>query len=230
MPFITVDDSAVRAPQPLPASRYAFPGVRGASRSGLVAHGGDFEPSTLVAAYRAGIFPWPHEDEDLLWFAPDPRAIILVGGLHVSRRLARRLRTGCFTASIDRAFDAVVDGCATRDEGTWITPGYRDGFRRLHEAGWAHSIEIWNRDGALAGGLYGIAIAGFFGAESMFHRVTDASKAAMVVLLDRLKARGFRLVDVQLPTEHLASMGAVTVERARYMEMLGEALAADATF
>jgi len=230
MSLIAVDVSAVRAPKPIAASRYVFPDVRDAPRSGLVATGGDFAPSTLLEAYRSGCFPWPHDDEDYLWFSPDPRAIIPPRGLHVSRRLQRRLKQGCFTASIDRSFDEVVFGCADREEGTWITPRYRDGFRALYEAGWAHSVEIWDRGGGLAGGLYGVSIGGYFGAESMFHRATDASKAAMVVLAERAAERGFLLIDVQLPTDHLASMGAATVSRERYLELLAGALAVATTF
>src|SRR4029079_6789434 len=120
-------------------------------------HGGDFEPETIVAAYRAGVFPWPHPDDELLWFSPDPRAVIPVDGLHLSRRLIRTLRSGRFHVTLDARFDAVIRECAVREEGTWITPSIIDGYTRLAAAGHAHSFEVWDQDGTLVGGLYGVA-------------------------------------------------------------------------
>lgn len=222
--LIAIDASATRQPQPLPASQWTFPDPRSANAFGLVARGGDFEPATLLDAYRNGMFPWPHGEEDHLWFSPELRAVIPAGGLHISRRLRRTLLQGRFTASIDREFEVVMSGCANREEGTWITPAYQDGFRRLHELGWAHSIEVWTRDGVLAGGLYGLAIGGVFFAESMFHHVTDASKAAMVALLQRVESRGLLLVDVQMPTPHLERMGALSIPRDHYLASLPRAL------
>jgi leucyl/phenylalanyl-tRNA---protein transferase len=229
-PLIRIDTTAVRTPHPVAACRWRFPDPRRANPVGLVARGGDFEPSTLIHAYRSGIFPWPHGDEDYLWFSPDPRAVLVPGALHVSRRLRRVLRQGRFTASIDRAFLNVMEGCAGREEGTWISARYQEAYGRLHELGWAHSLEVWTQDGALGGGLYGLAIGGFFAAESMFHLVDDASKAAMVALMLHLEQRGFVLVDVQMPTPHLERMGAVTISRNDYLALLGEALAAEVTF
>lgn len=217
--------SRVRPASPLGASRYDFPDPAGAPRSGLVAAGGDFAPETIVAAYRRGIFPWPHPDEERLWFSPDPRAVIPQGGLHVSRRLARTIRQGRFRLTMDAAFGAVVRGCAARAEGTWITAGYRRGYERLHELGWAHSFEAWTSDGTLAGGLYGIRIARMFGAESMFFRVSGASKVTMAAMTQWARDEGISLIDVQVLTPHTARMGAVEVRRAEYLRLLAEALA-----
>lgn len=225
--LIAIDTSQVRKPRPVEASRWAFPHPQTANPLGLVAQGGDFAPGTLVAAYRQGIFPWPHGEEDYLWFSPGVRAIIPAGGLHVSRRLRRRLRQGVFRASIDHAFGAVLDGCSDREEGTWITPAYRAAYERLHELGHAHSFEVWTQDGRLAGGLYGLATGGVFAGESMFHSVTDGSKAAMVAMMQHIEGQGFAFADVQMPTDHLLRMGARQVRRDDYLEALAEAVSRD---
>jgi leucyl/phenylalanyl-tRNA--protein transferase len=184
--------------------------------------GADLEPSTLVAAYSAGIFPWPHTGMTLPWFSPDPRAVIPVGSLHVSRSLRRRLRGSVWTATVDDAFSAVVTACATRDEGTWITPEMRTAYARLHRLGWAHSVEVW--DGArLVGGVYGVQIGAVFTGESMFHRSTDGSKVALAELDARLGAAGAVLLDVQIPTPHLESLGAATIPRRQYLRILERA-------
>jgi leucyl/phenylalanyl-tRNA--protein transferase len=210
-------------PAPVPACRFRFPDPRGVGADGLVASGGDLEPSTLVAAYRRGIFPWPAEGIDRLWWSPDPRAVIPIDGLHVSRRLRQTLRQRRFRVTIDADFTAVIAGCADRgDEATWITPALRAAYERLHALGWAHSVEVWTADGALAGGLYGVSVGGLFAAESMFYRVTDASKVALVALVQQCRASGVELLDVQLPSPHLASMGAVTISRAAYLRRLAE--------
>jgi leucyl/phenylalanyl-tRNA--protein transferase len=217
---------AMTTPQPLPPCPYRFPDPRGADVHGLVCEGGDLEPSTIVAAYRAGIFPWPHEDRELLWFSPDPRAILPLDGLHISRRLARTLRVGRYQATVDTAFREVIAACADRpDGGTWITPNMVAAYTRLHELGWAHSIETWTADGTLAGGLYGLRVGRLFGAESMFHRATDASKVAMVRLVSWALETGITLIDVQLLTPHLASMGAVEISREEYLRMVAGATA-----
>jgi len=208
-------------PQPLPVCPYEFPSPAKAGKDGLVGAGGDFAPSTVIAAYKQGIFPWPHPEQELLWFSPDPRAVIELDGLHVSRRLARTIAQGRFRLTMNAAFDAVVAQCAERaEEGTWITPNYRAGYSALHRLGWAHSFEVWTAEGALAGGLYGVAIGGLFGAESMFHRVTDASKIAMVALMQRALDIGAGLVDVQVITEHTGRMGAVEIPRRDYLRRL----------
>jgi leucyl/phenylalanyl-tRNA--protein transferase len=210
-------------PAPLAACRFRFPDPRRAGADGLVAGGGDLEPSTLIAAYRRGIFPWPAEGVDLLWWSPDPRAVIPVDGLHVSRRLRQTLGQQRFRVTIDADFAGVIAACADRgDDETWITPALRAAYERLHALGWAHSVEVWTTDGALAGGLYGVAIGGLFAAESMFHRVTDASKVALVALVQQCRASGVDLIDVQMPSPHLASMGAVTVPRRDYLHRLAD--------
>lgn len=218
------------APQPLPPSRWQFPDPRGAGRTGLLGAGADFAPETIVAAYRAGVFPWPHPDEELLWFSPDPRAILPLGGLHVSRRLARTIRQGRFRVTVDAAFAAVVDGCANRDDGTWITPGLRDAYVRLHDLGWAHSVETWTADGQLAGGLYGIGVGAMYGAESMFFRVTDASKVALAGLMAHAANIGLELIDIQVLTPHTARLGAIEVPRAEYLRRLSAALEREASW
>jgi len=210
-------------PEPLPPCPYRFPDPRTADADGLVAEGGDLEPSTIVAAYRAGIFPWPHGDRELLWFSPDPRAILPIDGLHVSRRLARTLRSARFHTTVDTAFREVIVACAERPEGTWITPGMMAAYIRLHDLGWAHSIETWTDDGTLVGGLYGLRVGRLFGAESMFHRATDASKIAMVRLIGWALETGLALIDVQMLTPHLASMGAVELAREEYLRLVAEA-------
>jgi leucyl/phenylalanyl-tRNA--protein transferase len=183
----------------------------------------------VLLAYRSGIFPMPLQREGVTaWWSPDPRAVIPLDGLYVSRSLRKSIRR--FDIRIDTAFDAVVDGCAdpTRT-GRWITDDIRRAYLRLHELGWAHSIEAWSIEtGALAGGLYGIAVGGLFAGESMFHRVTDASKAALVALVDFLRGDGVsgagRLLDVQWQTSHLASLGAIEIARDEYLRRLTTSL------
>jgi leucyl/phenylalanyl-tRNA--protein transferase len=199
-----------------------------ADETGLVGVGADLEPGTLLAAYAAGCFPTrfePYNDERLpmFWWSPDPRAIIELDGLHISRRLNRTIRSGIFTTTINRNFAGVMRGCADRDDGTWITRDFLEAYQRMHQLGHAQSVEVW-QDGQLVGGTYGVAIAGLFAAESMFHRVSDASKVALAALIDRLNERGFQLLDIQILSDHTASMGAVEIPRAEYLERLGSAL------
>ena len=210
-------------PAPLPACRFEFPDPARADAEGLIAHGGDLEPATLIAAYRRGIFPWPYDEEALLWWSPDPRAILPLAGLHVSRSLARTLRQGRWRVTLNTAFPAVIDGCAARAE-TWITPALRTAYVRLHGLGWAHSVEVWGPDGGLAGGLYGVAVGGLFAAESMFHRARDASKVAVVGLVEHARRVGVTLLDVQVPSPHLVTLGARAVSRAEYLALLAAAL------
>jgi leucyl/phenylalanyl-tRNA--protein transferase len=179
--------------------------------------GADLEPGTLLAAYRTGIFPWPDDAGRVLWWSPDPRAVLPLHAFHESRSLRRARRR--FTITRDAAFADVMRGCATAHGPTWITPAMFAAYVRLHELGWAHSVEAW-RDGALVGGLYGVAVGGFFAAESMFHRVRDASKVALAALVSHLLGQGFALLDVQLQTPHLASLGAVEIERDTYLARL----------
>lgn len=188
----------------------------------LVAVGADLEPGTLLAAYRNGMFPMPVE-ERLGWWSPDPRAVLPLDGLRVSRSLRRSCRR--FEVRVDTAFDAVIAACAEpRGEGEWITPAISAAYRRLHELGWAHSVECWGAGGELVGGLYGVAIGGLFAGESMFHRAPDASKVALVALVDLLRDGGASLLDVQWQTPHLASLGAVEVSRAAYRRRLAPAV------
>lgn len=212
----------------LPVSRYQFPPADQALPDGLLAGGGDFEPSTVVAAYRTGAFPWPHPEYEHLWFTPDPRAILPVDGLHISHRLARTLRQGRFRATVDAAFERVIEACRERPEGTWITADLRDAYVKLHHLGWAHSIETWTREGQLAGGLYGIGVGAMFGAESMFHHVDDASKAAMVALMQHAAAIGVQLIDIQVLTPHTGRMGGIEVPREEYLARLKQALKSEA--
>jgi leucyl/phenylalanyl-tRNA--protein transferase len=222
-PPLQIAAADTRRPAPVAACRFRFPDPRRADAAGLVASGGDLAPSTLVAAYRRGIFPWPAEGIDLLWWSPDPRAVLPLDGLHVSRRLRQTLRQHRFRVTIDADFGAVVAACADRgDDETWITPALRAAYDRLHALGWAHSVEVWTLDGVLAGGLYGVTVGGLFAAESMFHRETDASKIALVALVQQCRATGIQLLDVQMPSPHLASMGAVTMPRAEYLRRVAD--------
>jgi leucyl/phenylalanyl-tRNA--protein transferase len=197
---------------------------------GLVAVGGDLRPERLLAAYRQGIFPWYNEGDPICWWSPDPRAIFELDGLRVPRRLARTLRSGRFEVTFDRAFNEVLGGCADRPgEGTWITAAMIAAYEELHRLGHAHSVEVWHGD-VLAGGLYGVAVGGLFAGESMFTRVRDASKVALVFLVQRLREQGFRLFDIQLLTEHTARLGAVEIPRAEYQRRLAEAMRCETTF
>ena len=200
-----------------------FPTPRSAPADAPLAKGGDLTPETLVDAYTHGIFPWPLSDGSLYWWSPDPRSIIPLEGMHVSRSLGRRLRRGEFRFTRDTAFDGVVAGCADRpgDE-TWILPEMATAYGRLHRVGFAHSVEVW-QDDRLVGGVYGVAVGGVFSGESMFHRVTDASKAALVHLVTHLRRCGFTLFDTQLWTPHLGSMGAVEIDRDLFLDVLASA-------
>jgi leucyl/phenylalanyl-tRNA--protein transferase len=211
-------------PQPLPTCPYVFPAARTADAGGLLGIGANFEPETVVAAYRAGAFPWPHPGEEYLWFSPDPRAIFEIDGLHVSRRLARTIRAGRFHATVDGAFERVIASCADRPEGTWITPDLQAGYIELHDLGYAHSVEAWTADGELAGGLYGVCVGAMFGAESMFHAVTDGSKAALVALMHHARRIGLHFIDIQVATPHTFGLGAREIPRDDYLARLGRAL------
>lgn len=200
-----------------------FPDPRAADADGLLASGGDLEPATLVDAYRQGIFPWPLVEQVMLWWSPDPRAVFVPDGVRVSRRLARTLRQGRVRVTLDAAFDDVVAGCAARPE-TWITPAMRAAYGRLHALGWAHSVEVWDAGDVLAGGLYGVVVGACFSAESMFSRARDASKIALVALAQHARRVGITLIDAQVPSAHLASLGAVEMPRAAFLEALARAV------
>ena len=190
-----------------------------------MAVGSDFSPGTVLAAYRRGIFPWPQSPEMVPWCSPDPRAIFpLEDEPHWSRSLRRTLRKHPFAITTDRAFEQVMHESGARRDGTWIIPEMIEGYVELHALGWTHSVEVWEGD-ALVGGIYGVAIGGAFAGESMFHRRTDASKIAFVTLVDRLRAAGFRLFDVQVQNDHLESLGVIEIPRSEYLDRLDEALA-----
>jgi len=183
----------------------------------LVAVGGTLDAPLVLEAYRHGIFPWYDAGEPVLWWSPDPRAILPLDDLHVSRRLARTIASGRFAVRRDTAFDEVVRACdENRPDGSWIHADMRRCYGDLHRAGHAHSLEVYEGD-ALVGGIYGVAFGGGFAGESMFHRVRDASKVALVALVAHLRARGFTLLDVQFKTSHLARFGCVEVPRAAYL-------------
>jgi leucyl/phenylalanyl-tRNA--protein transferase len=246
-----------------------FPPPTETTYDGLVCIGGRLSPEWLLDAYRHGIFPWPMwEDEPVAWWSLDPRAIIELDGLHVSRRLRRTLGAGRFKATLDRDFAGVIRGCATapgRQGGTWLTPAMIDAYCEMHRLGHAHSVEVWlpssasqppspagrwaGGEGAprsgkaphpnllpegeemfLAGGVYGIAIGGLFAAESMFHRVRDASKVALVHLVAHVRSRGYQLFDIQQWTPHTGRMGAVEISRLEYLRRLAAAVDLPITF
>jgi leucyl/phenylalanyl-tRNA---protein transferase len=194
-----------------------------ADEDGFVGLGGDLDPPCLLRAYSEGVFPWFNEGDPILWWSPDPRAIFQLDDFHISHRLQRTIRSGKFQTTVDRDFAAVIRGCADRVEGTWLTSSMIEAYERLHRMGHAHSVEVW-RDGELAGGVYGVAIGGFFAAESMFYRKTDGSKVALAALVERLKHRGYELLDTQLVTSHTSSLGAIEIPRSAYLRRLRAAL------
>jgi len=201
-----------------------------ADETGLIAIGGDLRPERLLQAYRCGVFPWYDENEPICWWSPDPRAIFELDGLHVSRRLRRTYRSGRYTLTVDQDFAGVIRGCAEgRAEGTWITPEMIRAYENLHALVYAHNIEAW-QEGQLVGGIYGVAIGGFFAGESMFARRRDASKVALVHLVERLRQRGFQLFDIQFRTEHTTRLGAVEIPRSEYLARLRRFLGVPATF
>jgi leucyl/phenylalanyl-tRNA---protein transferase len=205
-----------------PPSPWSFAAEDAGDRD-LVGAGGDMQPGTVLAAYRRGVFPMPVDDGAMLWWSPASRAILPLSNLRVSRSLARSLQR--FEIRVNSAFDEVLAACADpAREGGWIDGRMVQAYTALHRLGWVHSVEAW-RDGALVGGLYGVSIGGLFAGESMFHRRTDASKAALVALVELLRdPTAQRLLDVQWLTPHLASLGAVAVPRADYLARLRKAL------
>ncbi|MDB4945745.1 MAG: Leucyl/phenylalanyl-tRNA--protein transferase [Labilithrix sp.] len=211
-----------------------FPDPRRPKAPEVLGMGCDFSPGTVLLAYRSGIFPWPHGDERdgkrplVLWFSPSPRAIFPLdqpGELHWSRSLRRTLRQHRYEVTLDEDFAQVMHLCGeTRAKATWIIPELEEGYQRLHELGWAHSVEVWEKPASgprvLVGGIYGLAIGGMFAGESMFHLRTDCSKIAFVSLAERLRASGFTLFDVQVQNNHLASLGCIEIPRREYLERL----------
>lgn len=251
---LDVDPRSQPANLNLPPSRI-FPSPTSTTPEGLLCIGGRLSPEWLLDAYRHGIFPWPMwDDEPIAWWSPDPRAIIELDKLHISRRLRRTLDSGKFRVTFDRDFDGVIRGCATagdRRGNTWLTPAMIAAYCRMHALGHAHSVEVWSdlsippgegrgasaapasphpnsldpgKGMHLAGGTYGIAIGGLFAAESMFYRVRDASKVALAHLVAHLRAGGYRLLDVQQWTLHTGSLGAVEIPRLEYLARLAQAI------
>lgn len=189
-------------------------------------------PSILLNAYSQGIFPMADEDGTIYWYDPDPRAILPLESFHIPRSLARRMRKGGFEIRVDTAFRAVITACAQPSperETTWISPEIIEAYCELHELGFAHSVETWIA-GQLAGGLYGVSLGGLFAGESMFSRITDSSKIALVYLVERLRQGGFELLDIQFMTEHLRRFGAIEISRQEYKARLARALPVWAQF
>ena len=206
---------------PLLGPNDPFPSVDTAldEPNGLVAAGGGLGVQRLLDAYARGIFPWFSDGDPVLWWCPDPRMILPTEAVHVSRSLARHLKRGGFEITFDRAFGRVLAECAAprrHESGTWLVPSMRQAYTRLFDAGAAHSIEVW-MDGELAGGLYGVAIGRMFFGESMFTRRTDGSKIAIVILARHLARWGFPLIDCQMRTEHLATLGAQEISRRQFV-------------
>lgn len=188
----------------------------------LIAVGGDLSTARLLQAYRQGIFPWHGPNDPLLWWSPDPRGVLYPEAIHISRSLARQMRQPRLHFSMDSAFDTVIQACAApraTERETWINPDIIAAYRRLHQQGHAHSLEVW-QDERLVGGLYGVALGGLFCGESMFSHIPSASKMALVMLCRQLEAWGFGLIDTQFITPHLSSMGAVEIPRSHYLDLL----------
>ena len=208
----------------LDKNQLSFPPPHTAEAEGLLAIGGDFSPERLLLAYRSGIFPWT--DDPPTWWSPDPRGIFEFDGFHISHSLAKTLRKERFRVTRDKAFADVMTGCATPAPGrrsTWISPRFKTAYQRLHELGYAHSVECWLGP-KLAGGVYGVSVGGLFAGESMFHTEDDASKVALYHLIEHLRAQGFALFDIQLLTPITAQLGGVTIPRRNYLERLAAAI------
>ncbi len=204
----------------------AFPDVSRALKepAGLLCAGGNLEPATLIAAYSRGIFPWFSDDQPILWWSTDPRMVLFPDEFKYSKSLAKTVRTQKFDVRFDTAFAEVIEGCAaprTADGGTWIVAEMQAAYTRLHQLGVAHSVESW-REGKLVGGLYGIALGRMFFGESMFARETDASKVALVALVEKLTRDGFELIDCQQETKHLARFGARPIPRRDFVQRLAK--------
>ena len=192
--------------------------------NGLLAAGGDLTPERLLAAYKQGIFPWYQDGQPILWWSPDPRAVLWLDGLKVSRSLRRSVRRRGFEFRVDSAFDEVVAGCAgprSYGAGTWITAEMAAAYGRLHRLGWAHSFETWQQ-GRLVGGMYGVGLGRVFFGESMFSRATDASKVALVHAVEFLRERRAELIDCQIASAHTSSLGAVEIPRAEFLRLIAE--------
>jgi leucyl/phenylalanyl-tRNA--protein transferase len=217
-------------PVVMDADDLRFPDPRCAEAEGLVAIGGLLSIPTLLRAYRSGIFPW--SARPVTWWSPDPRGILELDALHVSRSLGRTLKSNRFRVTYDQDFRSVIEGCAEPAPGrrrSWITSEFIDAYVALHEQGHAHSIECW-LDDKLAGGIYGVSIGAVFAGESMFHQVSDASKVALVRLVERLRERGYQLLDIQMLTPITEQMGGMEIAREEYLKRLAAALKHECSF
>ncbi|MBD2859255.1 leucyl/phenylalanyl-tRNA--protein transferase [Spongiibacter sp. KMU-158] len=210
----------------LSADGGAFPDIDTAlpEPNGLLAVGGDLSPSRLLDAYQHGIFPWYEQGQPILWWSPEPRAVLFPERIHISRSLRKQLRQDAFTIRFDSAFDAVIESCSEltqKREGTWITTAMKRAYKQMHQLGWAHSIEVWQEE-RLVGGLYGLAIGNIFFGESMFSRAPSASKIALVHLCEHLQAEGFVMIDCQVGNDYLYSMGAEDIGRPMFRRYLND--------
>ncbi|MDL2286311.1 leucyl/phenylalanyl-tRNA--protein transferase [Desulfococcaceae bacterium OttesenSCG-928-F15] len=210
------------------SSRISFPPPEFAEKNGLLALGGDLGRERLLLAYASGIFPWYDEGEPVLWWSPDPRFVLFPKKIHVAKSLAKFMKKDPFHLSMDRDFPGVISACAgirrKREKGTWILPEMIDAYEDLHEAGYAHSLEVWDESGNLCGGLYGVSLGKAFFGESMFSRLPNASRVALVALARQLDLWQFDFIDCQMKTEHLASMGATGIRRSDFLEGLEKSL------
>ncbi len=213
-------------PPPIPRLGYdhIFPDPRYAMKEGLLAYGGDLDPNRVLTAYRRGIFPWYNEGDPILWWSPDPRLLLYPDDFMIRRSFRKRLRQRRFTVKLDRDFEAVMRHCASvprfGQDGTWILPEIVECYTELHRRGFAHSVEVYDRDDRLVGGLYGISVGSAFFGESMFSLVSDASKTALAHLVELSKIWGFDFIDCQIPSEHLMRLGAKRVAREHFLEEL----------
>lgn len=205
------------------SSDLVFPDPKYAPKEGLLAAGGDLSPQRLLLAYHYGIFPWYNEGEPILWWSPDPRFVLYPKAIKISKSMRKVLRNGGFELRFDTAFEEVLNNCAATkragQEGTWLIPEMQAAYLRLHQYGYAHSVEAW-KDGQLVGGLYGVSLGRCFFGESMFAKTSNASKVALIGLAQELDARGFELIDCQDETKHLTSMGATFIERSAFLNFL----------
>ena len=200
-----------------------FPSPEQATAEGIVAIGGDLQPERVMLAYRKGIFPWFDSDDFLIWWSPDPRMVLFPDQLKISKSMRTVLRKKRFEVTFNKDFDQVVEACAKvkrfGQNGTWITPGLMEVYSTLHTQGHAHSVEVWE-EGSLVGGLYGIDLGTVFCGESMFSKSSNASKVALIFLVKELKKNKYELIDCQVPTQHLASMGAEPISRTKFLTFL----------
>lgn len=211
----------------IPTDELLFPPVHFAEESGLLGIGGDLSPERLLLAYRSGIFPWYNPEEPILWYSPDPRMVLFLENIRISHSMKKVMRQEHFTITLDKAFPAVMKACALTkrngQSGTWIGTDIYNAYCRLHQMGYAHSVEVWEGE-TLVGGLYGVALGQYFCGESMFSHRTNASKAAFITLAQLLRERGFQFIDCQIYTPHLESLGAEEISRDHFIALIQQVL------